>query len=282
MGLRYADRVFPRLHAEIMKDLWKPVPDELDESGNVPGPPEFDHVERLLRCGADPNRKGLGGMRPLHLAAGHPCEDTVELLLERGAKPNRRDACGRTALHYAARRRNSSSDRMWPNRPADGISPEAMEAVGRELEAARVAELLTGVGANPDVRDNYGMAPLHYAAKFDNGEMVEALARAGADMDRIGDGSQTPLHLAACVGSVCAARALLAAGADPGIPNCEGAPALHYAASNGDAGMAAALIEGGADPLAENIVRETALFCAVGDECRRIIGEAQERARAAA
>jgi hypothetical protein len=56
-------------------------------------------VELLLRRGADVNRRGPFGVRPLMAHAG---VDLARLLLEHGARPNLRDDYGNTALGHAA------------------------------------------------------------------------------------------------------------------------------------------------------------------------------------
>ena len=269
--MRYVDMAFPRLHAEILKKQWDPgdCHDTLD-----------GWVEKLLRCGADPNQKGPGGLRPLHLAAGHPSDFLVEALLEHGAKPGKRDGRGGTAFHHAVRRRTSSSDMFIVGKP-NGKSKTAaqLDSISREIDAVRVIELLAGVGADPDARDKYDNAPIHLAAAVDSRRLVDALARVKADLNgRGGDECDTPVHIAVRHGALDAAKALLANGADPDREDCEGAPPLHYAADSGNAEMVRALLDGGADPMATNIVNRTAISCAWG-ECERIIAEAQEKAK---
>ena len=255
--MRFIDRAFPRLHAEIIRDLWGPMG---KDGGD--GPESIDWVERLLRCGASPNKAGYREMRPLHLAAGRPSEDMVELLLERGADPTKTDKRGRSPMDYAARRRNA-------------MTPE------REIEACGIIELLAGVGADPDGEccGRY-WRPLHRAIASGSVKMVTALARAGANLDRRGKGAGArPIHVAALHDSADAARALLVLGADPDSVDDEGNTALHVAAHAGNLGTIRALLDCGADPAVLNKGRRSVLSCAWG-EGAEIIKAAEGRKKA--
>jgi ankyrin repeat protein len=50
----------------------------------------LDHVQLLLKHGADPNRPGKSGMFPLHMAARCAGKAVLEVLLAKGADPTNR------------------------------------------------------------------------------------------------------------------------------------------------------------------------------------------------
>ena len=254
--MRFIDKAFPRLHAEIIRDLWGPA----DKGGDPERPDRVDWVERLLRCGASPNVGGYRGMKPLHLAAGRPSEEMVELLLSHKANPSKTDAKGRCPLVYAVRPRNA-------------MTPE------REIEACGVIELLTAVGAEPDGENCYRWTPLHHAVGADSAKMVDAIVRAGAKMGCLRDGVR-PIHVAALGGCASAARALLGHGAKPDSSDESGNTPLHFAAHAGNLEMIRLLLDGGADPTILNSGKRSVLSCAWG-EGMEIIREAAGKRQAA-
>jgi len=93
-------------------------------------------VDPLLRHGADPNSKVVGGQTSLHLAAGQGHTGLAEILLDYGADPNSKDAGGQAPLHLAARHGHFE--------------------LARQLLRHR---------ADPDSKDAGGQTPLHSALK---------------------------------------------------------------------------------------------------------------------
>ena len=269
--MRFIDRAFPRLHAEIIRDLWGPMEDGGGDPPNPDGvidrlfdnmerPPRVDWVARLLRCGANPNRPGYRGMRPLHLAAGRPSEEMVELLLTHRANPTSMDTRSRCPLVYAVRPRNA-------------MTPE------REIEACGVIDLLTAVGADPNGENRYRWTPMHHAVGANSARMVNALVRARAKLGCERDGVR-PIHVAALGECAMAARALLGHGADPDSKDEDGNTALHLAAHGGSLEMIRLLLDGGADPTRLNNGKRSVLSCSWG-EGAEIIREAAGKWEAA-
>jgi uncharacterized protein len=64
-----------------------------------------------------------------------------------------------------------------------------------------------------NLRGNFGNAPLHVAATWDDADAVEALVVAGGNPNSSGEEGMTPLHRAAAQGNRQAVAALLRLGA---------------------------------------------------------------------
>ncbi len=119
----------------------------------------------LLSHGADPMVASGYGETPLHVAAREGAVAASALIASaiverdgvRGLDAS--DALGQTALHLAAT--------QWP-----GERPGVKAAVIEDLLAA---------GANPNLCDAQGDAPLHRAFRAKNASAVRALAAGGAD-----------------------------------------------------------------------------------------------------
>jgi ankyrin repeat protein len=112
----------------------------------------------------------------------------------------------------------------------------------------------------PDVE---GMTALHWAAHWNDLEIVGALLKAGANARAANRYGVTPLHEASTVGNLAIIEALLAAGADPNAALGEGETPLMTAARTGNAAAVKILIAHGADVHAKERWRgQTALMWA--------------------
>jgi ankyrin repeat protein len=260
-------------------------------------------VELLLRYGASPNTRHLGGRTSLHFAAKEGHVAVVELLLQHGADPSSQDEDGNAALHLAALRgwrdvayvllRHGAD----PNaRNAEGRTPLHSAAEGGYLE---VVELLLQHGADPNAQDNNGYTPLHLAAELRNIDVVEffveryglfrqwghlllAEAAGRCDVGRVrrlleegAAATSEALCAAVRAGCVEAAELLLQHGADPNQHTCEDdypvhrfyVHPLHMAVRRGNLQMAELLLRYGADPNIEGRGCWLPLYCAV-EVCR--------------
>lgn len=117
------------------------------------------------------------GDTALHLAAAAYRTGTIRMLLGAGAEVHATNRRGQEALHSAA----------VGGPGARGWNPEA--------QAATVA-LLLQAGADPDVLDKDGVAPLHKAVRTRCAAAVRALLAGGADPARTNKNGSTPMLLA--------------------------------------------------------------------------------------
>ena len=98
--------------------------------------------------------------------------------------------------------------------------------------ALRCVELLLRRGADVNAVNASRRVPLHLAAEADGNKqdaVVTLLASHGADVNAQDKKRRTPLHRATYEGRVAAAEALLKAGADPSVPNKNGKTAFEIA-----------------------------------------------------
>ena len=135
-----------------------------------------------------------------------------------------------------------------------------------------VRELLAS-GADPNVADDSGYTPLHWASYYGS-TCFQMLADAGADPNVADNHGWTPLHRVALGGYKACVATLIAAGADPNAVNNHGYASLHWAVYNNHEACVAALIATGADPNIVNNLRQTPLQIAVKKgrrECAKLI-----------
>ena len=91
---------------------------------------------------------------------------------------------------------------------------------------------LLAAGANPNVRDEDGVAPLHLTARATSPETARLLLGAGANANARDEDSRTPLHRAALRGSPEMVTVLLGGGANPKVRDGDGNVPWDYAGGN--------------------------------------------------
>ena len=187
-------------------------------------------VKLLLTLGADPNatappnrrRAGPPPLPPVIAATQRSDAAVLQLLIDAGANVNAQDHNGWSALRWAAqsrsRRQNQNMSTITELLEKAGARDQAgnnaavlFEAV-LQKDPVRVEQALR-LGANPNAKDDRGVPPLVYAARFGQPAIVEALVRAGADVNANPENATTPLISAVGGGNVETVKALLAAGA---------------------------------------------------------------------
>ena len=118
---------------------------------------------------------------------------------------------------------------------------------------SRMVESCLRAGADPNMRNDRGLSPLHYAAMMRVGD-VEALLDAGARASSGTGLAGTPLHMAAAYGDHPeSVRLLIQAGASVNSTDSEGETPLHRAAYMGRAEVLEELLRAGASLDAKNV-----------------------------
>ncbi len=113
------------------------------------------------------------------------------------------------------------------------------------LENAELVELLLTLGAQPALRDLYGLTPLHLAAELPSDAILKLLVQsnstngdsnsggsAAADIDALDESGNSPLLYAVSAGRLATVRYLHQIGATFELANAKGATAAHVAASS--------------------------------------------------
>ncbi len=151
-----------------------------------------------------------------------------------------------------------------PTAQAQRASDQDLIEAAKNGDTATVQRLLTE-GADPNARNNYGLAALILAAAHGHTATVEALLAKGADPNAGAGTVGTALMWAALYGHPAIVQALLAQGADPNAKLSNGGTALMVAARYGQTAIVQALLAQGADPNAKLSNGWTALMGAASN-----------------
>lgn len=98
---------------------------------------------------------------------------------------------------------------MKSSREANGMLFEAT----MDGNVEKVKESLV-LGANPNVKNEFGLTPLHFSIHKKHIDVVESLLEMGADPNSKAIGNWSPLHEASFIGNLEAIKLLLEKGAD--------------------------------------------------------------------
>ena len=236
----------------------------------------------LLARGADVAAKDAYGRTALHHAADKGYQTLCETLMEAGAQVNGTDNHNSTSLHLAVSAgwvdvtewllEHGADPELHSQSwfPASAKIEDPPPLAGTPLYFGighpQVTALLLKWKVNPNPMNEFGHAPLHYAAAYNHRETMRLLIQNGAEVDvevnRVGDPKHgyTPLHYALANRRTDAARFLLEKGADPNRPmnhwqarECAGGSPLIIAVGMNHEEMVKALLQYKADP---NVVNE--------------------------
>lgn len=139
---------------------------------------------------------------------------------------------------------------------ADDINPNIPDNQGRTplhyaAEAGSVRQTTEWLnrGADANIADVYGSTPLHLAVENGHFDCTETLLQRGAQVNAKNyDYGQTPLLKASLNDDLAVVKLLLSYEADPNIPDYTGGTPLHAAAKENYADLLSVLLKGGGDP----------------------------------
>ncbi len=127
---------------------------------------DLDKVVTITDLGVDLNVPNENNIYPLHLACVCNKLEIAILLVGMGAKINQTDKDGRTCLLSVVRKEESDSfDLVY---------------------------FLLAKGADPNIEDNIGRIPLHFAVRKDHIGVVRLLVNHGSRLDKVDISGKTP------------------------------------------------------------------------------------------
>lgn len=200
------------IHEAVFEGDSQKILDLINSGVDINAPREFDgytplHVAAymgktelvalLVDSGADVHAKNKSGETPLHWSAHIGDTESVLILVDNGADVNAKEnRFHRTPMHetvyYISKNKGTNGNakrlevlniliKKGANvniRDKNGWAPLHQTS---NLEAAK---LLIDNGADVNIKNNYGITPLHIREHFKNTEMVEFLKRNGAKKKR--------------------------------------------------------------------------------------------------
>ncbi|XP_062229390.1 protein S-acyltransferase 24-like isoform X1 [Phragmites australis] len=179
---------------------------------------DLEKLQRLVEAEGRPvSEPDGGGYHALQWAALNNRVAAAQYILEHGADVNAVDHTGQTALHWSAVRGH-----------------------------IQVAELLLKEGAKVDAADLYGYQATHVAAQYGQTAFIyHIVAKWNADPDVPDNDGRSPLHWAAYKGFADSIRLLLFLDAYRGRQDKEGCTPLHWAAIRGNLEACTVLVQAG-------------------------------------
>ncbi|KAJ2902815.1 hypothetical protein MKZ38_000096 [Zalerion maritima] len=205
----------------------------------------YDHKSRVEVDGQDAD----DGMSALMYAAMNRNIDLLKWLLEHGADVDLADQKKETAIFYAVRHRKKEAvEELLKKKPDLNILNEYGDGLLRLCISlhpmAGMLDLLLDAGADPNLVDGDGSAPLNYLAG--SSEACDILVKRGADIHHKDGSGWSPIMDAvrSPYANVNTLRTLADAGADLGEAHADsGKTLLHLAASSGVDEVLPALLE---------------------------------------
>ena len=156
----------------------------------------------LIQAGADVNLQDATGKTPLHRAAMQAQETFVRTLLKLGSDPNIKDEQGKTVLHVTSTAQPDLIDLLVSNnanvnaQDSDGNTP-----LHTFLGRSNMVEKLLKNGADPNVKNNFGISPYMMMLEEDRikeyPKVLQQMLAFKADVGSTNKLGETILHLAA-------------------------------------------------------------------------------------
>jgi ankyrin repeat protein len=198
-----------RIRNTSLEDLTKIVLEE-----------DYDHVWDILLSNRAFDQTDSTGWTPLHAAALLDAHFLIEPLVAAGCSPIKFNQLGDAPIHIAAARNSTkflrrmlepTSINVRKNNDFESVALHSAVTYG-SVEAVRI---LLDAGVDPNIRDFYGITPMHYAVVHqDQIGMVELLAESGTVIDDAQTDLGSPLHCAVEGRRFGAAITLIELGAD--------------------------------------------------------------------
>ena len=209
----------------------------------------------LIKNGANVDTKsGSNSITPLYHAVVTNDKEMVETFIELGANPNVRALDDSSPLHFAIENGNIDiAEILLKNKAIVDICDERTGIAPIHLatnSSVEMVKLLLRYGADPNVKCNFGMTPLHYFAtsQTHDFEIGKLLIENGASINSMDKRNYSPLYLAILEDNLNAVRDLLENGAK--VQDCEEinkSLLLIRAINNTEDEIAELLVENGAD-----------------------------------
>ncbi len=160
---------------------------------------DLKEVKKLIKNGADINKKEYNGKTPLMMACYGRYYKIVEFLIESGADINIKDEAGWNALIHAVVKGDIDIIDLLMK---EGANPDEKTGSVSALHAAIIKNhvgvvlYLLNRGADVERIVNKGKTPLMEAVLCSNSEIVKLLIKYGADINAKTKDKVTPLGLA--------------------------------------------------------------------------------------
>jgi ankyrin repeat protein len=178
----------------------------------------------LLAHGADSNARDNGRGTPLHQAALANQREFAVFLIQQGADIRAQASAGAAPVHYAAMR--GHVDFLTWLEQAYGTSILVTPDINNTLPLHYAAHyghvratlwLIEHTRASVNERDGNGAAPLHYAARRNNSELIAILLGYGAHLHALDNNPLPPIGYAVVTGAMNAMKLLLTFGESPSL-----------------------------------------------------------------
>ncbi len=197
------------------------------------------------------------GNTPLTTAAGHGNLNVVKVFVDNGAnlEPGicKRKSCisrGQTPLHAASWRNPEIMEYLIEQgadvnvQNLDGNAP--LHGAARS-DSIRSVDVLCKNGGNVNIQNKKGITPLIIAIKNYKPEIMNSLVKYKADVTIADNFDRTPLHYAAIAGYGNLVDVLIKNGADIHAKDKDGQTPVYYAVLHGNKKIAENLFKSGAD-----------------------------------